>query len=60
MNRKDILKNISDSDERLIVAKAMDKLQIALKTFTPEFTIFMDPYKAYSIKDMLLTMNVKL
>ncbi len=60
MNRKDILKNISDSDERLIVAKAMDKLQIALKTFTPEFTIFMDPYKAYSIKDMLLNNECKI
>ena len=54
MNRKDILSGISDSDERLAVAKAIDRLEIAKKTYTPEFTIFMDPYKAYSIKDMLL------
>lgn len=60
MNRKDILKNISDSDERLVVAKAMDKLQLSLKTFTPEFTIFMDPYKAYSIRDMLLNNECKI
>lgn len=54
MNRKDILKSISDADERLAAAKAIDKLELAKKTYTPEFTGFMDPYKAYAIKDMLL------
>lgn len=54
MNRRDLLNSISDSDERLAVAKAIDRLEIAKKTYIPEFTIFMDPYKAYSIKDMLL------
>ncbi len=54
MNRKDLLNSISDSDERLVLAKAIDRLELAKKTYTPEFTIFMDPYKAYSIRDMLL------
>lgn len=54
MNRKDILNSIGDSEERLAAAKAIDRLELAKKTYTPEFTIFMDPYKAYSIKDMLL------
>lgn len=54
MNRKDLLNSVSDSDERLILAKAIDRLELAKKTYTPEFTIFMDPYKAYSIRDMLL------
>lgn len=54
MNRKYILDGICDSDERLVAAKVIDKLALAQKTYAPEFTIFMDPYKAYSIRDMLL------
>ena len=54
MIRREILCSIKDEDEKLAAAKAIDKLEIARKTFSPEFTIFMDPYKAYSIKDMLL------
>ncbi len=54
MNRRDLLNSISDSDERLALAKAIDRLELAKKTYTPEFSIFMDPYKAYSIRDMLL------
>lgn len=54
MNRKEILSHIGNEEERLAAAKAIDKLSVAIKTFTPEFTMFMDPYKAYSLRDMLL------
>lgn len=54
MNKRDLIKNISDEEERLAAAKALDKLELAKKTYSPEFTSFMDPYKAYSIRDMLL------
>ena len=53
MNRKEILKGISDEADRPAAAKAMDRLELAVKTYTPQFTDFMDPYKAHSIKDML-------
>ncbi len=53
MKKRDILKSISDEDERLAAAKAFDKLEIAVKTYKPEFTGFMDPYKAHSIKERI-------
>ncbi len=50
---KEILKGINDETDRLETAKAMDKLETALITYTPCFTEFMDPYRAHSIENLL-------
>lgn len=60
MNRRDILKSIANEEDRLAAAKAMDRLELAVKTYTPQFTDFMDPYKAHSIKNMLLSKDCKI
>lgn len=54
MIRHEVLRSIKDENEKLAAAKAIDKLEIARKTFSPQFTVFMDPYKAYFINDILL------
>ncbi len=55
MNRKSILSKIKDDDEKIIVAKAIDKRNVAIKRFTPEFSEFIDPYKATLIKELLFS-----
>lgn len=52
ISREKIMKSASDEEEKLLISKAADRANTAVKTFKPEFTIFMDPYKAHRICDL--------
>ncbi len=52
ISRSILIKAASDDEERLLISKAADRAEKAIKTFTPEFTVFMDPYKAHAIYDL--------
>lgn len=54
MNRKEILNNILNEEERLFAAKAIDKMELSKKIYSPAFTEFTDPFKAHYIKNLLL------
>lgn len=43
MNKEEILKKVSKSEDRLIVAKVLDKLYLAEKTNKLTVTDFLDP-----------------
>lgn len=51
ISRDKLLKSAADEDERLLMSKAVDRANAAIKSFAPEFTVFMDPFKAHSIAD---------
>ncbi len=51
-SKKDLLKGISDEDERKVFSKALDKGELALKINVPQFSDFMDPYKAYKLNEL--------
>ncbi len=50
---KNILKSAADEEEKFALAKAVDRANIAIKSFRAEFSPFMDPYKAYKFKALL-------
>lgn len=50
---KNILKMASDDDEKILLAKTIDKANIAIKTHRSEFSVFMDPYKAHKFKSFI-------
>ncbi len=52
ITRQELIRSAADDEERLLISKAVDRANTAIKTFTPEFTAFMDPYKAHSISDL--------
>ena len=45
-SKKDLLKSISDEDERKIFAKALDKGNLCAKINVPQFSDFMPKRKA--------------
>ena len=51
ISRERLLKAADSEEERLLMSKAVDRANTAIKTFSPEFTVFMDPYKAHSMID---------
>ena len=51
-SKKDLLKSISDEDERKIFAKALDKGDLCAKINVPQFSDFMDPYKAHKLGEI--------
>lgn len=51
-SKKDLLKSISDEDERKIFAKALDKGNLCAKINVPQFSDFMDPYKAHKLGEI--------
>lgn len=50
---RNILKLVFDDEEKLALAKVVDKANTAIKTYHCEFSGFMDPYKAYKFKSLL-------
>lgn len=52
INKNNLLKGISDADEKKIFAKALDKANLAVKIQSPQFSDFMDPYKAHKLKEL--------
>lgn len=63
MDKSELLKHISDPQEKILYAKALDKAFLADKANTPAFSDFFDPYKANHIKSIAeckLRLNIKL
>lgn len=54
ISKNKLLKAAADDEERLLMSKAADKANIAIKTFAPEFTVFTDPYKAHAIMNAFI------
>ncbi len=52
ISREKLVKSAADEEEKLLISKAVDRANTAIKTFTPEFTVFMDTYKAHSIHSL--------
>jgi len=52
-DKKSILKNVFDNDEKLIFSKALDRAYYCLKNYEPAFTEFLDPCKVSSIVSLL-------
>lgn len=53
MINKKIIESVSDSEERLLLAKTIDKANTAIKSYGVEFSAFIDPFKAHKFKDIL-------
>lgn len=45
MSRAELLKSITNDDERIIYARVLDRAYAAQKSYTPQFSDFLDPYK---------------
>ncbi len=52
-NKEELLKNISDSDEKTAYARALDKADAAERKNIPAFTAFFDPFKLKRFKEIL-------
>lgn len=50
--KSDLLKGISHEDEKRVFAKALDKANLSVKINSPQFSDFMDPYKAHKLKEI--------
>ncbi len=48
-DKRSILKNILEPDEKLVFSKAFDQAYSCIKNYEPAFTEFLDPYKVSSI-----------
>lgn len=59
INKQNFLKGITDADEKMLFAKALDRAVVAEKTYRSEFTDFMDPYKAFQLADFLSKSDIK-
>jgi len=57
MDRKSLLKQFIYEEERIAFSKALDQAYLAVKTFNPAFTCFMDPVKAEKIQSVLGTLR---
>jgi RNA-binding protein YlmH len=52
-NKTELLKSITDDDTRILYARALDKAVAALKSYEPQFSDFMDPYKMGALCDIV-------
>ncbi|MBQ6554193.1 MAG: hypothetical protein IJL89_03065, partial [Firmicutes bacterium] len=52
-NKEELLKNVTDSDERMLYAKSLDKAMLTFKQHEPAFTPFFDPFKLDRFKKLL-------
>ncbi|MGN1318139.1 MAG: RNA-binding protein [Lachnospirales bacterium] len=50
---KNILKFATDNDEKILLAKIIDRANTAIKCYKAEFSPFMDPFKAHKFKSLL-------
>ena len=53
MNKKEILNRYSNEDEKILMAKVMDKIEFTLNRNTIENTDFLDLYQKELVKDLL-------
>ncbi len=54
MFKKDeILKGITDPEERVVYAKSLDKAELTFKKYVPAFSVFFDPFKLGKFLKML-------
>ncbi|MBR6401384.1 MAG: RNA-binding protein [Firmicutes bacterium] len=53
LNKEELLKNISDSDEKTAYARALDKAAAAQRKNIPAYTAFFDPFKLKRLMDMV-------
>lgn len=53
MLNKDILSRIADNDERLVYARALDKMEAAQRRSIPMFTAFFDPFKLKRFTELI-------
>ena len=53
MPDKDILNRITDNDEKIIYARALDKMNAAQRKNIPAFTDFMDPFKLRRFNELV-------
>lgn len=53
MNRKVLLERVKNPDDRVVLAKVLDKIEIAEKAHTVELTGFLDPYQQSIITPVL-------
>jgi RNA-binding protein YlmH len=49
INKQNFLKTVTDADEKMLYAKALDRASVAEKTYSPCFSDFTDPYKAHRL-----------
>ena len=59
MSNKDILSRIADNDEKIIYARALDKMTAAQRKNIPAFTDFMDPFKLRRFTELVGYTEVK-
>ena len=52
-HKREILKNIKDRDEKIVLAKALDKAIFSYKTNDVTFTDFLDLYKINTLKNII-------
>ncbi len=53
MNKTELLRTIKDEDERILFARAIDRAMSAKKSYEPQFSDFMDPYKMGKLWDIV-------
>ena len=53
ISESELLKKFESKEDRYIAAEALEKAENVMFTGMPQFTDFMDPYKAHSLKDAL-------
>ena len=53
MNKKEILNRYSNEDEKILMAKVMDKIEFTINRNTIENTDFLDLYQKELVKDLL-------
>lgn len=57
-NKQELLKNVKDSSEKILYAKALDKALYTLKCFEPSFSDFFDPYKVSNLISLMGNMGL--
>lgn len=58
-NKEELLKNVTDNDERILYAKSLDKAVLTAKRHEPAFTPFFDPFKLDRFKKLLGYTDIK-
>ncbi|HAG04818.1 MAG TPA: RNA-binding protein [Lachnospiraceae bacterium] len=60
ITKNNLLSFASDDDEKLIFAKLFDKVGAAERTFSPTFSVFINPFVAHKAADLLKSTNTQI
>ena len=60
MNKKEILNRYSNEDEKILMAKVMDKIEFTINRNTIENTDFLDLYQKELAKDLLRNIIIEI